>query len=92
MDKIILTTETELMEIISKAIKEELSTLKLKETTNENELITRNEVCDLLSITLPTLHNWTKKNKLVSYNIENSVRYKKHEVLKSLVKNKHFNK
>lgn len=48
------------------------------------DLLTRHEVAQLLGISLPTLHTWTKGNILAAYRIGNKVRYKKNEVLESL--------
>ncbi len=47
-------------------------------------LLTRKDVAELLSISLPTLHSWTKKELLISYRIGNKVRYKQEEVLQAL--------
>jgi excisionase family DNA binding protein len=47
----------------------------------ENELLTRDEVCKLLSINKTTLWKHTRSNKLKSYGIGNRVFYNKAEVL-----------
>jgi excisionase family DNA binding protein len=57
-----------------------------KTTENQNELLTRKEVCELLHITLPTLHDWTKEGVITGYRINTRVRYKKSEVLATLQK------
>ncbi len=44
------------------------------------ELLTRNEVKDLLKVDLSTVHNWTKKGILTSYGIGNRVYYKRSEI------------
>jgi len=54
--------------------------------TDPNELLTRKEVCELLHITLPTLHSWSKENLITSYRINTRVRYKRAEVLATLQK------
>jgi excisionase family DNA binding protein len=46
--------------------------------------LTRSETADLLRITLPTLHNWTKDGLLPSYKIGGRVLYKRKEVFDSL--------
>lgn len=51
---------------------------------NNNELLTREEVCKLLSISKTTLWKKTKSGELISYAIGNRILYKKAEVLKSL--------
>lgn len=50
-----------------------------------NDILTREETAKLLSISLPTLWNWTKKNILKSYGIGSRVYYKKDEVINSLI-------
>lgn len=42
--------------------------------------ITRQEACDLLCITLPTLSTYTLEGKVNGYRIGRRVLYKKHEV------------
>ena len=51
--------------------------------------LTRNEVTELLKISLPTLWRWTKDNKLQSYFIGSRVLYKSDEVHNSLTKLNH---
>lgn len=66
---------------------EQLQTTQNTTTTNEQtELLTRNEVCNLLHITLPTLHNWTKEGLITGYRIGTRIRYKRAEVLATLNK------
>lgn len=43
--------------------------------------ITRNQVCKLLHITLPTVHAWMKQGKLKPYHIGNRTLFKESEVL-----------
>lgn len=75
----------ELTEEILKGIDKRFSKLQnhLKQTDSVKYL-TRREVCELLSITLPTLHEWTKKSILKAYRIGNRVLYKSHEVESAL--------
>ncbi len=49
------------------------------------DILTREETAQLLSISLPTLWNWTKKNILTAYGIGGRVYYKKDEVINSLI-------
>jgi len=48
------------------------------------DFISRQEVANLLKITLPTLHDWTKLGWLQSYKIGNRVLYKLHEVMEAV--------
>ncbi|MDV3980942.1 DNA-binding protein [Elizabethkingia anophelis] len=54
----------------------------------EPEYLTRREVAELLGITLPTLHNWTKKGIITAYRIGTRLRYNKVEIIEVLNKNK----
>lgn len=54
----------------------------------ENELLTRDQVCKLLSINKTTLWKHTKSGKLKSLGLGNRVYYKKSEVLEAV---KHLN-
>lgn len=44
------------------------------------EYLTRAEVAELLKCDLSTIHNWTKKGKLIPYGIGNRVYYKRKEI------------
>jgi excisionase family DNA binding protein len=51
----------------------------------ENDpLLTREETAKMLSVSLVTLWDWTRKDIIPAYRIGNKIRYKKSEVLKSL--------
>ena len=49
------------------------------------EYITRKEVAALLQITLPTVHDWTKKGVLRAYKIGKRVYYKPAEVTAAMI-------
>ena len=56
------------------------------------KLLSRSQTADILKITLPTLHEWTKLGWLQSYKIGNRVLYQLDEVQEALKKtsiNKH---
>jgi len=53
-------------------------------TTPTEKLITRYEVCELLTISLVTVHNWVNAGILTAYRIGNKVRFKESEVLNAL--------
>ena len=54
------------------------------QSTNEDQLLTREETSKMLSISLVTLWNWTRTDIIPAYRIGNKVRYKKSEVLTAL--------
>ncbi len=77
----------QLESLISIAVNKGIALVSSQPTaTDPNELLTRKEVCELLHITLPTLHSWTKENLITGYRINTRVRYKKSEVLATLQK------
>jgi hypothetical protein len=50
------------------------------EPKTPTEYLTRTEVSELLKCDISTIHNWTKKGKLIPYGIGNRVYYKRNEV------------
>lgn len=48
-------------------------------------ILTRGQVCDMLSISLATLWKYTKDGKLQSYGIGRRVFYKRKEVIEALI-------
>lgn len=44
------------------------------------ELLTRNEVCEMLDIDLSTLHRWRKDDILKAYGVGNRVYFKRSEI------------
>ncbi|MBC7523468.1 MAG: helix-turn-helix domain-containing protein [Flavobacterium sp.] len=55
-----------------------------KATTHENDLLTRAEVCKLLSINNTTLWKHTRSGKLLSSGIGNRVFYSRKQVLEAV--------
>jgi excisionase family DNA binding protein len=58
--------------------------------SESDQLLTRDETAKMLSISLVTLWDWTRKDIIPAYRIGNKIRYKKSEVLKSLVQKNQF--
>jgi excisionase family DNA binding protein len=68
-------------------IKNELVNLRKSFQPKEpTEFLTRQEVASLLKIDLSSVHNWTKKKILQSYQIGGRVYYKRSEVECSIIK------
>ena len=66
-----------------------INALKLQTaSTNDESLLTRQEVADLLKVSLVTVWSWTGKGILKSYRIGNKIRYKKSEILETPVATK----
>lgn len=68
---------TNLFEGLQNQLKELKANFEPKTPT---EYLTRSEVSKLLSCDLSTVHNWTKKGKLIPYGLGNRVYYKRSEV------------
>jgi len=75
--------KNEILEGVKKHLQDLLSQQKEKETS---DYLTRQQVAEMLSIDLSTLHNWTKKGKITSYGIGNRVYYKRSEIENAFVK------
>ena len=65
--------------------KQELEQEK-KDQDNPERLLNPKEVCELLGISIPTLHNWRNKGILIAYGTQQKRFYKYSEVLKALEK------
>ena len=78
------------LEQLAEALKPLLQSQKRidESAPNEDELLTREQVCKLLSINKTTLWKHTKSGKLRSLGLGNRVYYKKSEVLQAV---KHLN-
>jgi hypothetical protein len=78
---------TDLEDLIRKVVREQVEEFKKNvPTENPDELLTRAEACALLKINITTLHNWTKKGKIIAYGIGNRVYYKRGELMESLIR------
>lgn len=58
---------------------------------DQDVLLTREQTSKLLSVSLVTLWDWTRKDIIPAYRIGNKVRYKKSEVLDALKQMNKFN-
>lgn len=60
------------------------------QSNDNNILLTRDDTAKMLSVSLVTLWDWTRKDLIPAYRIGNKVRYKKSEVLDALQKMNKF--
>lgn len=68
-------------------IKSELTSLKIElQPKTPTKYLTRQEVAEMFQIDLSTVHNWTKKGRLISYGIGGRVYYKRSEIENAIVK------
>lgn len=51
---------------------------------NNLEILTRNEVAELLKVSTVTLHHWAKKKVLIPFNIGTRVYYRKSQIIKAM--------
>lgn len=89
MDNVLLSAIPleQLKVFISEAVSSELSKHFTDVTLSgqATELLTRKEAAKLLSISLPTLLDFTKSGKITGYRIGTRVRYKRSELENSLL-------
>ena len=91
MEKFILISAPELITLIHEAIKAEVEKIiPAQKPQSETEYITRKETAQILGISLPTLHDWSKTGIIPSYRISTRVRYKKSDIEASLGKVESF--
>lgn len=75
------TSPEELAKLLSESVKAELQEqLKNINLQKESEWITPEETAELLNVVLSTLHRYRKKGKIIAYNFENKVYYKRSEI------------
>ncbi|WP_268847829.1 helix-turn-helix domain-containing protein [Flavobacterium aestivum] len=75
---------------ILKGIKDCLADFATTLQSESDQLLTREETAKMLSVSLVTLWDWTRKDIIPAYRIGNKIRYKKSEVLKSLIQKNQF--
>jgi excisionase family DNA binding protein len=89
MNKIITqvneVTPNQLLEmLLNGLIENQKELLKSSNQQPQNKYLTRKEVSKLLSISLPTLHDWVKRGLIKSYRCGNRVFFKSSEIEQSL--------
>jgi excisionase family DNA binding protein len=72
------------LEQLASALKPLLDHYTISVTETSNELLSREEACELLKINKTSLWKHTKNGKLKSYGIGNRVLYKRSELLDSI--------
>jgi hypothetical protein len=72
-------------ELITNVFRSQLEDFKNNlNANNGDELLTREQTCELLQINSSTLFHWTNKGKVKAYGIGNRRYYKKAELLECL--------
>jgi excisionase family DNA binding protein len=67
-------------DVVNEIAKQLAEIKKSFEPKKPTEYLSRTEVADLLKCDMSTVHNWTKKGKLVKYCLGNRAYYKRSEV------------
>lgn len=75
------TTQEQLVARVVNELKNEL-----KQATFTEQYLTREEVSELLKISLSTIHNWTKRGILSAYQIGGRVYFKTSDIECSMIK------
>jgi excisionase family DNA binding protein len=70
--------------IVSAELKNAVIELTESQKDTAPELITRKETADILGVSLPTLHEWTKKGVLPAKRIGSRIRYERTAVYDAL--------
>lgn len=74
-----------LTDLIKEGVKSQLEDFKNNlNTHNPDELLTREQTCEMLQIDSSTLWHWTNKGKVKAYGIGNRRYYKKAELIECL--------
>ena len=75
----------QLESLMARVVNDQLKEIYNGQPTNEEEvLLTRDEACSYLKISLTSLWKWTKNGKINAYGIGNRVYYKKAELIESV--------
>ena len=75
---------SDLRNLISEVIREQGLSNPMQPVCTGADYLTRQEVAKILQISLPTLHDYTKRGFIPAYRIGNKVRYIRSEVDASL--------
>lgn len=83
----------EFKETIMGEINKSLRALSTNLKPNEpEEYLTRKELSQILKVTLPTIHDWSKKGILKPYRIGKLIRFKKSDLENTLIQINSLNK
>jgi hypothetical protein len=76
------------IELILFSFKKELEDFKkeLSNQTANDDLLSREQVLELLQINASTLHRWQSTGKIAVYKFANKCFYKRSEIMESLIK------
>ena len=80
------TTPSQLVDLINEGVKSQLADFKkeLNHQTAKDDLMTREQVLELLQINASTLWHWQNKGKVTVYKFANKCYYKRTELMNSI--------
>ena len=85
--QIISVNPEELKNAIIQEVKNEFDELKLHlQPQQQTKYLTRLEVCELLNVSLVTLHTWNKNGKLKAFGIGGRVLYRYEDIENAIIK------
>ena len=85
--QIISVNPEELKNAIIQEVKNEFDALKLHlQPQQQTKYLTRLEVCELLNVSLVTLHTWNKNGKLKAFGIGGRVLYRPEDIENAIIK------
>ena len=85
--QIISVNPEELKNAIIQEVKNELNALKLHlQPQQQTKYLTRLEVCELINVSLVTLHTWNKNGKLKAFGIGGRVLYRQEDIENAIIK------
>lgn len=70
------TPKEELRDLISETIKAQLSVYFPQDKETDTRLLSRKKVSEMLGVSLPTLHSWTKDGVIPAVRLGGSVKYR----------------
>jgi len=65
-------------ESVTRSVRNELKAFSMH--PKQNNILTRQETAELLSISLPTLHDYTKRGLIKAHRLGSKVRYKRADI------------
>jgi excisionase family DNA binding protein len=90
MEKIVILTESQLKDVISKTVKQAVKDDKGKlKSSVQKEWLTNKEVCEMLSTTLRTMQNYRDKGVISFSKVGSKLYYRKSDIDSFLESNYH---
>lgn len=84
MESLIITTPTELKELITEAIKAIPYSEPIITKEVDESLLDKKQAAKMLNVSLATIDNYRRNGMIPSYRIGSAVRFKKSELLRSI--------